>query len=53
MKMKKLILILTHKMWNRRIAAILCNSYEARIINSNQLHKLTAKFDQTQDHEVY
>jgi hypothetical protein len=52
--MKKLILKLTHKIWNREISRILCNAYSGeKILNSEQLHKLTAKFDPTQNHEVY
>jgi len=51
--MKKLILRLTHKMWNRRITAILCESYSRREIDSKQLHSLAAKFDPTQEHAVY
>lgn len=49
----KLLLRLTHRIWNRRISAILCRAYGDRIINSEQLHELTAKFDPTQRHEVY
>lgn len=49
----KWILKLTHRMWNRRIAAILCRAHGNGIINSRQLHELTAKFDPTQMHEVY
>ena len=51
--MKNIILKLTHKLWNKRIASILCNAYEKDIISSKQLHELTAKFDPTQEHEVY
>jgi len=48
----RLVLRMTHRMWNRRIARILCNSYPS-IINSQQLHELAAKFDPTQNHKVY
>lgn len=47
------LLKLTHRLWNRRIASILCRAYSASVINSEQLHILLAKFDPTQDHEVY
>lgn len=50
-----MILRLTHRMWNRRISRILCHAYDKRIINSLQLHELTARFDPTQPRtcEVY
>ena len=51
--LSKLILKLTHRLWNRSISAILCRAYNNRVINSYQLHELAAKFDPTQDHEVY
>lgn len=51
--MKKLILKLTHRLWNRRISAILCRAYSDGVINSEQLHILAAKFDPTQKHNVY
>ena len=47
------ILRRTHRMWNRRISRILCQAYNDRTINSEQLHILAAKFDPTQKHEVY
>jgi hypothetical protein len=47
------LLWITHRIWNRRIAAILCRAYSEGVINSEQLHQLTAKFDPTQKHEVY
>lgn len=49
----KWILKLTHRIWNRRISAILCRAYDSRIINSEQLHILAAEFDPTQKHSVY
>lgn len=49
----ELLLCLTHRTWNRRISAILCRAYDDRVINSEQLHRLTAAFDPTQDHQVY
>ena len=51
--MRTLILKLTHRIWNRRISAILCRAYSDGTINSAQLHTLAAKFDPTQKHEVY
>lgn len=51
--MTKLILRLTHRIWNRRISMILCRAYNDRVINSEQLHILTSKFDPTQEHSVY
>jgi len=50
--MKRLIIKLTHKFWNKIISGILCNAYEDGLINSNQLHQLAAKFDPTQKNEV-
>lgn len=49
----RLILRWTHRRWNRSISAILCQAYAVRLINSEQLHELAAKFDPTQKHEVY
>lgn len=51
--MKKLILKLTHRIWNREISRILYRTYEQSLITSQQLHLLTSKFDPTQKHEVY
>lgn len=51
--MKKLILKLTHSMWNKIISRLLCRAYSEGTINSKQLHILTAKFDPTQKHECY
>ncbi|MEY2855665.1 MAG: hypothetical protein RL030_2797 [Pseudomonadota bacterium] len=48
-----LILRLTHRLWNRRISAILCRAYAANQISSRTLHALSTKFDPTQKHEVY
>jgi len=53
MMFKRLLLRLTHGMWNRRISAILCRAYSERVIDSRQLHLLASKFDPTQRHEVY
>lgn len=51
--MTKIILRWTHRIWNRRISAILCRTADEGTINSKQLHILAAKFDPTQKHEVY
>jgi hypothetical protein len=51
--MRKLILKLTHRLWNRRISALLCEACQQQKINSHQLHELTAMFDPTQRHQVY
>jgi hypothetical protein len=51
--MTKLILRLTHRIWNRQISRILCRAYEDRIIDSRQMHILASYFDPTQDHKVY
>jgi hypothetical protein len=51
--LEKLILKLTHKMWNRHISRILCRAKADGVINSNQLHKIAAAFDPTQKHMVY
>lgn len=50
---EKLILKLTHRLWNRQIARILCRCNGKRVINSEQLHIILSKFDPTQEHEVY
>lgn len=51
--MTTIILKLTHRLWNREISRILCIAYSERIINSEQLHVLSAAFDPTQKHLVY
>lgn len=51
--MSSLVLRATHRLWNRRISALLCWAYEKGKINSHQLHELTALFDPTQKHKVY
>lgn len=51
--MKKTILKLTHRIWNARIAALLCRAQQRGTIDSRQLHILAAMFDPTQKHEVY
>lgn len=49
----RLILRLTHRIWNRRISRILGRAYDQGVISSEQLHILAARFDPTQRHEVY
>lgn len=49
----KIILRLTHRIWNRRIVGLLSGAYMDKKINSHQLHELAAMFDPTQDHKVY
>jgi len=51
--MTKLILRITHRIWNRRISALLCRACDRGTINSYQLHELAAMFDPTQKHQVY
>ncbi len=51
--MTRLLLRITHRIWNRRIAAILCASFQDGDINSTQLHILASHFDPTQRHQVY
>lgn len=51
--MRKLLLRLTHRIWNREISRALCIAYENHVINSSQLHVLTAMFDPTQKHNIY
>lgn len=50
---EKLILKLTHRIWNRQISRILCRANEEGVINSEQMHTLAAAFDPTQRHIVY
>ena len=47
---RKLILRLTHRVWNREISRILGRMYHQGIINSSQFHELAARFDPTQIH---
>lgn len=51
--LKNWILRMTHRLWNREISRILCRAYSDRVINSQQLHELTAAFDPTQRHMVH
>jgi hypothetical protein len=51
--MTKIVLKLTHRLWNRQISRLLCHAYNNRVINSEQLHSLSAMFDPTQKHRVY
>jgi hypothetical protein len=52
-QVEKTVLERSHKIWNKQISKILCRAHSDRIINSEQLHILTAAFDPTQDHKVY
>lgn len=52
-KFEKLVIKLTHRLWNRRISSLLCQAYERGIITSEQMHILASWFDPTQDHKVY
>lgn len=52
-KFEKIIVKLTHRLWNRRISSLLIQAYERKIITSEQLHILCSWFDPTQDHKVY
>ncbi len=47
------MLWLTHRLWNRRIASILCAAHADGVIDSRQMHTLASMFDPTQDHIVY
>ena len=48
--MKRLLLKLTHRIWNTEISRILCEAKQVGVINNDQLHELTARFDPTQVH---
>jgi hypothetical protein len=48
--MRKFILKLTHRIWNREISRLICYAYEKGEIDSRQLHILTSWFDPTQSH---
>lgn len=50
---QNLILRWTHRLWNRQISRILCRAYSDGVLNSTQLHILSAAFDPTQAHHVY
>jgi len=52
-KLEKLILQLTHRLWNRQISRLICRAYSDGKINSRQLHEILADFDPTQKHKVY
>ncbi len=49
----KLILRITHKLWNKRIAIILSWAYQEGVIDSREFHILASYFDPTQNHRVY
>ncbi len=50
---KRIVLKLTHRIWNREISRLLCRACEDGTINSQQLHVLASWFDPTQEHKVY
>lgn len=51
-RLRAFILRRTHRLWNREISRILCDAYNSRIINSEQLHILASAFDPSQSHLV-
>lgn len=51
--MEKLILKMTHRLWNRQISRLLCYAYCSGVITSYQLHELSSYFGPTQKHKVY
>lgn len=53
LRYRNFVLRKTHRVWNRVISRILCRAYSDNLINSYQLHELTAKFDPTQKHDCY
>jgi len=48
--MRRLLLKITHRIWNREVFRILNREYQKNTINSAQLHTLLARFDPTQVH---
>jgi hypothetical protein len=48
--MRKLVLWVTHRVWNREISRLICYAYEKGHINSAQMHILASWFDPTQPH---
>lgn len=48
--MRKLIMKLTHRLWNREISRLLGREYQKGTIDSKQLHILLSRFDPTQSH---
>lgn len=51
--LERLVLRLTHKLWNRQISRILCRAKEDGVIIGEQMHDLASAFDPTQRHIVY
>jgi hypothetical protein len=49
----RIVLRLTHRLWNRQISRILGQAQQQNKISSAAMHTLAAKFDPTQRHEVY
>ena len=52
-RLKLLVLRMTHHIWNTEISRLLCSARQEGIINRRQLHELVAWFDPTQRHRVY
>jgi hypothetical protein len=52
-RLKLLLLKITHHMWNTEICRLLCLAKQEGIINSRQLYELAAWFDPTQRHRIY
>lgn len=50
---ERLLIRLTHKIWNRIICRCLIEAEEGRLINDAQFHGLHTYFDPTQRHSVY
>ena len=44
-----IIIMLTHRMWNRRIYCQIIRLYDNHTITSAQLHTILARFDPTQE----
>lgn len=51
--LERLVLRLTHRLWNRQISRILCRAKEDGVISGAQMHDLASAFDPTQLHIVY
>ena len=49
-RLRRLLIGLTHRLWNTEISRLLCAAYREGVIDSRQLHDLTSRFDPTQRH---
>ena len=49
---EKIVLKLTHRIWNKQISRLLRTAYHERIIDSKKMHILASWFDPTQSHRV-